>query len=203
MNNPPSVYAVPGEPVGMPCEDAFRSSLLDDFQHSGELGSPGLFCGFGLAERGDDFQLFFCGILLQLPELRVNREYLAIILFCRFATVSNDFHGRRVPEKPAAGGRKGTRCSGKPRSDGACSRIRAVFVIGGALSKKSEPISARIGAAAEKPSGWGQPPRLPDEANAKAGHRKPCRTSQQNRKRARLKTIGTNFVFASGGLFCN
>src|SRR3989339_1625288 len=56
---------------------------------------------------------------------------------------------------------------------------------GGALSKKSEPISARIGAAAEKPSGWGQPPRLPDEANAKAGHRKPCRTSQQNRKRAR------------------
>src|SRR3989339_1417188 len=185
MNNPPPVYRVPGESVGMPCENSVCSSFLYNFQHSGELGSPGLFCGFGLAERGDDFQLFFCGILLQLSELRVNREYLAIILFCRFATVSNDFHGRRVPEKPAAGGRKGTRCSGKPRLDGACSRIRAVFVIGGALSKKSEPISARIGAAAEKPSGWGQPPRLPDEANAKAGHRKPCRTSQQNRKRAR------------------
>lgn len=30
---------------------------------------------------------------------------------------------------------------------------------GGAPSKKSEPVLSRMGAAAEKPSGWGQTPR--------------------------------------------
>src|SRR3989339_813762 len=175
MNNPPPVYRVPGESVGMPCENSVCSSFLYNFQHSGELGSPGLFCGFGLAERGDDFQLFFCGVFAQLTKLRINRENLAIILFCGFAAVHDDFHGRRVSEKPAAGVRKGTRCSGKPRSAGACSRIRADFVIGGALSKKSEPIFAQTGAAAEKPSGWG----------SRRATVQTCRTSQQNRKRAR------------------
>ncbi|MDD5750933.1 MAG: hypothetical protein PHS73_00240 [Candidatus Peribacteraceae bacterium] len=191
MHDLPSIHTVPGEPVRVPCENSFRSSLLDNFQHSGELGSPGLFCGFGLAERSDDFQLFFCGIFAQLTKLRVDRKNLTIILFCGFATVRNDFHGSRVTEKPAAGVRKGTRCSGKPRSAGACSRIHADFVIGGALSKKSEPILSRTGAAAEKPSGWGS-----RRASTKpAGHR--SKTAKEP-----VKTIGMNFVFASGGLFC-
>src|SRR3989344_7256570 len=46
---------------------------------------------------------------------------------------------------------------------------------GGALSKKSEPIFAQTGAAAEKPSGWG----------SRRATVQTCRTSQQNRKRAR------------------
>ncbi|MFH0851327.1 MAG: hypothetical protein V1876_01105 [Candidatus Peregrinibacteria bacterium] len=137
MHDLSSVHAVPGEPVGMPCENAVCLSPFHHFQHSGELGSPGLFCGFGLAERGDDFQLFFCGVFTQLAELRVDRENLTVILFCGFAAVDDDFHGSRVSEKPAAGVRKGTRCSMKPRSAGARSRIRGFLVIGGALTKNS------------------------------------------------------------------
>ncbi|MEK7591510.1 MAG: hypothetical protein AAB489_04885 [Patescibacteria group bacterium] len=63
VNDLSSIHAVSGEPVRVPCENAVGSSFFDNFQHSGELGSPGLFCGFGLAERGDDFRLFVCGIL--------------------------------------------------------------------------------------------------------------------------------------------
>ena len=36
----------------------------------------GLFGGFGLAERGNNFQFFFGGILLQLYELRFNTQNL-------------------------------------------------------------------------------------------------------------------------------
>src|SRR3989338_10967798 len=52
----------------------------------------GLFGGFGLAERGNNFQFFFGGILLQLYELRFNTQNLPIIFFCAFSCIKYIFH---------------------------------------------------------------------------------------------------------------
>src|SRR3989344_4395130 len=52
----------------------------------------GLFGGFGLAERGNNFQFFFGGILLQLYELRFNTQDLSIVFFGRFTSVKYVSH---------------------------------------------------------------------------------------------------------------
>src|SRR3989338_10507043 len=52
----------------------------------------GLFGGFGLAKRGNNFQFFFGGILLQLYELRFNTKNLPVVFLGAFPRVKYVFH---------------------------------------------------------------------------------------------------------------
>src|SRR3989344_1831120 len=76
----------------MPRNNAICFSSLNQRQHFCEFHSPGFFCGFGLAKRGNNFKFFFGGILLQLYELRFNTQNLSVVLFGRFSCVKYIFH---------------------------------------------------------------------------------------------------------------
>src|SRR3989344_8636849 len=54
---------------------------------TGQVFFSGLFCGFRLLERGDNFKFFFGGILFQLYKLRFNTQNLPVIFFCALASV--------------------------------------------------------------------------------------------------------------------
>src|SRR3989344_3472497 len=76
----------------MPRNYPVRFSGFENCQHFCEFNSSGFFCGFRLAERGNNFKFFFGGILLQLYELRFNRKHLPVIFFGRFSCIKYVFH---------------------------------------------------------------------------------------------------------------
>src|SRR3989344_1068824 len=99
MNNLSAVHRITRQSIGMPRDYPVCFSGFENCQHFCEFNSPGFFCGFGLAERGNNSKFFFGGILLQLYELRFNTQYLSVIFFSRFSCVkyvSHIFIGLRI-----------------------------------------------------------------------------------------------------------
>ncbi|OIO53017.1 hypothetical protein AUJ46_06370 [Candidatus Peregrinibacteria bacterium CG1_02_54_53] len=119
MDDAPSVYGVPREPVWMPCQNAVGFSPFQSIQHFREHGSPGFFGSFCLAERGDDFQPFFCRVLTELGNLSFDGKSLSLFTLRRFPSVEDVLHGIMVSKKFAVGTRKGTRCAGSRAAAGA------------------------------------------------------------------------------------
>src|SRR3989338_8889132 len=92
MNNLSSVYAISRQSIWVPRNNPVCFSGFKNCQHFCEFNSPGFFCGFGLAERGDNFKFFFGGKFFEFNQLSFNRENLTVIFFGRFSCIKYIFH---------------------------------------------------------------------------------------------------------------
>ena len=93
VDDAPSVYGIPCEPVWMPRQNAASFSSFESIQHFSEYGSTGFFGSFCLLEGGDDFQSFFCGKFTKLSDLSFDGKSLSLFTFRGFPSVEDVLHG--------------------------------------------------------------------------------------------------------------
>src|SRR3989338_11124420 len=90
INDFPTVHAITGETVWVPCQNAeWLFTRFNRGKHFGKFLSPGLLCAFRFGKFFYNLNAFSLGKFSQLKKLCLNSHNLFIIFLCTLASMEN------------------------------------------------------------------------------------------------------------------